>query len=391
MSYFIDFSYESLNKHGEELCGDHVEVEKANDEMIIVLADGMGSGVKANILATLTSKIAATMLKQGASIEETVDTIANTLPICSVRKVAYSTFTIIRVNKMGEVNIIEYDNPPFMLLHNDKYKEVNKTSLELDGKIIYQSSFVMEPEDYLTIISDGAVHAGVGRLLNLGWQRENIIEFMEKIRSGELTSFNLTKELLETCNDLYAGEPGDDTTVLTIKMRHPEYLELFTGPPVDKDDDSRIVKKMMKCDGKKVVCGGTTANIVARELKKEVKVDLETLGMDIPPVGYIEGFNLVTEGVLTLNKAVELIKGYKKHYSEDPIKYKFKEKDGATRLANMLINECTHIHFWVGKAVNPAHQNPDFPLGLNIKLKIINDLEQVLRELGKEIEVTYID
>lgn len=391
MNYFIDFCYESLNKHGEELCGDHVEVERTIDGMIIVLADGLGSGVKANILATLTSKIAGTMLKEGATLEETVDTIAHTLPICNVREIAYSTFTIIQVRKNGEVDVIEYDNPPFILMCKDKYVDVDKTSVELDGKLIFKSSFKMESNDYLTIFSDGAIHAGVGRLLNLGWQWENIVEFMGKLKSYNLTAFNLTRELIETCNDLYQNKPGDDTTVLTIKMREPEYLDLLAGPPKDSDDDEWVIRKFMKCKGEKIVCGGTTANIVARELDKKLEVDMNTIGLDVPPIAEIEGIDLVTEGVLTLCKTVQIIKEYREYYGENPLKYRFDNIDGATKLAKALINKCTHIHMWVGKAVNPAHQNPDFPMGLNIKLKIIGELESLLQELGKEVKVTYLD
>ncbi|GAA0181175.1 SpoIIE family protein phosphatase [Clostridium sediminicola] len=391
MNYFIDFCYESLNKHGEELCGDHVEIERTKDGMIIVLADGLGSGVKANILATLTSKIAVTMLKEGATLEETVDTIAHTLPICSVREIAYSTFTIIQVRKNGEIEVIEYDNPPFVMMCRDKCIDIDKTSVELDGKLIFKSSFKMEPNDYLTIFSDGAIHAGVGRLLNLGWQWQNIVEFMEKLESYNLTAFNLTRELLETCNDLYQNKPGDDTTVLTIKMREPEYLDLLAGPPKDSDDDEWVIRRFMKCKGKKIVCGGTTANIVARELDEKLEVDMNTIGLEVPPIAEIQGIDLVTEGVLTLSKTVQIIKGYKEYYAENPLKYRFESIDGATKLADCLINNCTHIHMWVGKAVNPAHQNPDFPMGLNIKLKIIRELAKLLEELGKEVKVTYLD
>ena len=93
-----DIGYKSINHFGEQLCGDHVDVvEQSEDSTVIVLADGLGSGVKASILSTLTSKIISTMMSEGLSLSDCVETIAQTLPICSVRGVAYSTFTIMNI------------------------------------------------------------------------------------------------------------------------------------------------------------------------------------------------------------------------------------------------------------------------------------------------------
>lgn len=112
---FFDIGYVKLNKYGEELCGDKMEILPREHGVISILSDGLGSGVKANILATLTSKIAITMLKQGATIEEVVNTIINTLPVCKVRGLAYSTFTIIYGINSGKVYIARFDNPPVFL------------------------------------------------------------------------------------------------------------------------------------------------------------------------------------------------------------------------------------------------------------------------------------
>lgn len=79
MSLYFELSYGSLNKKGEELCGDKVEIAKHGDDTTMVLADGLGSGVKANILASLTSKIVSSMLKEGAEVSDIIDTMASTL------------------------------------------------------------------------------------------------------------------------------------------------------------------------------------------------------------------------------------------------------------------------------------------------------------------------
>ncbi|QUI22640.1 SpoIIE family protein phosphatase [Vallitalea pronyensis] len=389
MKHFIDIFHHSINKFGEQLCGDKVEVIRTNDSVIAVLSDGLGSGVKANILATLTAKIAATMLKEGASIKDTVDTIVNTLPECSVRKLAYSTFTMIKIDQTGKVYIAEYDNPPILIYRNGRDLPLNKQKIDINGKTILESHFKLKVGDNISVISDGAVHAGVGALLNLGWQWDNINDYLRDLSKVEKTSRSVSGHFIGVCNNLYDDHPGDDTTIMNIKVRHIETIDLFTGPPEDRDMDSWIIRKLIKNEGKKIICGGTTANIASRELERDIYVDIDTMSKEVPPMAYMDGIDLVTEGVLTLKQTLEFIKTYAQDDFVANTNYLL-TNNGASRLANMLINECTHIHFWVGKAVNPAHQNPNFPTSLNIKLQIVGDLVLELENIGKQVTVTYI-
>jgi hypothetical protein len=390
VKYFIDIAYDSINKYGEELCGDNVEVVKNDNSAIVVLADGLGSGVKANILATLTSKIAATMLKEGASINETVDTIVHTLPVCNIRKLAYSTFTIIKVQDNGEVYVAEYDNPPFFLIKNKKVLHVEKRNTVINGKVVKESNFKLNEGDSLTVVSDGVIHAGVGGILNLGWRWENVAEYLEKISTRKKCSKNISKDLITVCKNFYLNKPGDDTTAVTVKIREPEIIDLFTGPPEDKNMDSWVVSKLMEGKGKKIVCGGTAANIVARELNEKLIVNMDYINPEVPPIATIKGIDLVTEGVLTLSKAVEIMKKYIDNFSKDDIIYELKDEDGASLLAKTLVEDCTHLNLWVGKAINPAHQNPDMPVNLSIKLKVVNELAKLMVNLGKKVKLTYI-
>jgi hypothetical protein len=390
MNYFIDVAYNSLNKNGEELCGDKVEIIKTSDGVIIVMADGLGSGVKANILATLTSKIAGTMLKEGLSLYETVDTIAHTLPVCSVRQLAYSTFTIVKILKDGSVHALEYDNPAYFLIKDSFITVPEKKELIIKDKIIKESHFKLEPGDVLTIVSDGAIHAGVGAILNLGWQWDNVANYLESLVTVENYSTNITKDLIQTCQKLYAGKPGDDTTAVTVTIRKPELVTIFTGPPKQPENDKLAIDKLVKSTGKKVICGGTAANIAARELKEKIVVELEYYDPSVPPTASIKGVDLVTEGVLTLSKASEKINTYLTSTLEDKISLNLEGKDGASRLASLLIESCTHLKLIVGKAINPAHQNPDFPSDLSIKARVVESLVHAVKELGKEVEVEYV-
>lgn len=387
MDYFIDISYDSVNKYGEELCGDNVEIFQNDESTFIVLADGLGSGVKANILATMTSKMAGTMLRDGVSIEETVDTITNTLPVCSVRKLAYSTFGIIQISNDNKAHVIEYDNPPLFVIRDGEILDIEKIDKMLNGRLIKESFFNIELGDVMVLVSDGVIHAGVGAILNLGWQWENVAEYLMKNAPKEKCAENISKGLLDVCKCLYENKPGDDTTVAAVKIRKPEIIDLFTGPPEDQNNDSKLVKSFMKANGKKIVCGGTAAKIVSRELNREMQINLDYINPNIPPTASIKGIDLVTEGVLTLSKAIDIIKEYCNASCDEIIT--LKEKDGATLLAKMLIEDCTHLNLWVGKAVNPAHQNPDFPIDLSIKLKVVDNLIRAVKKMGKIVGIYY--
>lgn len=385
MSFFIDYATASINKFGEELCGDKVEFCRTDNGCIAVLSDGLGSGVKANILSTLTSKIAITMLKEGLPIQDVVDTIIHTLPMCQVRKLAYSTFTIVKVDKHGMAYVVEFDNPSIFFLHHNKIKEIESNLVEINGKKIKESSFKLSQGDALIFVSDGAIHAGVGNLINLGWGWKEVAAFIEDMPHNKMSSKDVTNKLIDACDALYIGKPGDDTTAVALKMIRSKRVTLFSGPPKDKNKDKEIVDIFVKSEGRKIVCGGTAANIVARELDKDIETNVDYIDRNIPPIASIDGIDLVTEGVLTIKAAVEILDKIKTSTTLDFLK----EKNGAAKLAKMLFEDCTHLDMMVGRAINPAHQNPDFPEELSIKYKLLKELENVLRSLGKIVNVEY--
>lgn len=388
--YYLDIATMSMNKYGEELCGDNVEIADTSDGKIIVMSDGLGSGVKANILGTLTSKIAVTMLKGGATIDETIDTIINTLPECQVRKLAYSTFTIVKVKNDGEVYMVEYDNPPVFLYRNSRQCDIKKQRRVVNGKNIYESRFYLNEKDTLIIISDGVVHAGVGGLLNLGWEWQHINNFLTNLLHHETLSDNICRQLLDTCNDLYEHKPGDDTTIVTLRIKKEEHISIFTGPPKNPEDDEKMINLIKNSKGKVVLCGGTTANIVSRAFNEPIEVDLSNYSPDVPPMGYMKGIDLVTEGLLTLNRVKDLLTAYVENRNSEVTKSINAGQDGASRLTSMLINEGTTVSLFVGQAINPAHQNPSFPQEFNMKIKIVEEIKRLLTCLGKKVELSFL-
>ena len=389
MSLYIDVGYENLNKYGEELCGDKVEVIRNRDSVILVLADGLGSGVKANILSTLTSKIIGTILANGLEIEEAVDTIANTLPVCRERNIAYSTFTILQIFISGDGYLVEFDNPSAFRFRKGKSMPIETDSREICGKIIREARFEVNQDDLFVLVSDGAVHAGIGHALNLGWQWENIDEYIQRTFRSEMTSKALAKLLLSACDNLYSHEPGDDTTVAAVKIKRIANVNVMVGPPVDVRMDKALVDRFISEEGRKVVCGGTTSQIVARALGREIMTNFRYYNPEIPPMAEIEGIDLTTEGVLTLREALSLIKNCISNESTMKDFLRLDKKDGASRLAKFLIEEGTNINFFVGRAINPAHQNPDFPLNLGLKLKLVEDMAECIRSMGKQVNIEY--
>ncbi|MBQ2434015.1 MAG: SpoIIE family protein phosphatase, partial [Clostridia bacterium] len=306
-----EIGYKSINHVGELLCGDHVDViEREDNSTIVVLADGLGSGVKASILSTLTSKIISTMMAAGLPIEECVATIAATLPVCSVRGVAYSTFTILQIHNNEYAEIIQYDNPHVILLRNGVNYEYPMTEMNIDGKKIFRSYIHLQEDDIFVAMSDGCPHAGLGLMYNYGWRREEIIDFMETISVAGYTAKTLATMLINECNSLYGGEPGDDATAAIVKIRKREPMNIMFGPPSSRDDNDRMMALFFAKEGKHIVCGGTTSTIVSRYLRKPLLASLRFEESDVPPTATIEGVDLVTEGVITINRVLEYAKDY---------------------------------------------------------------------------------
>ena len=384
-----DTGYVSLNKKGEQLCGDRVEIIARNDNSLtLVLADGLGSGVKANILSTLTSKILSTMIENGMPIEECVDTIVKTLPVCSVRKVAYSTFTIIHVEENTTATLIQFDNPNVILLRGGKHWDYPTTSRVIEGKTILESKFPLQLNDMMIAMSDGAIWAGVGQSMNFGWQRDNVVEFAERMYEDTLSAKMMAALIVDECNRLYAGEPGDDTIVAAVRVRERKPVNLMIGPPADPADVGKMMALFFAKEGKKIVCGGTTSKLAANYLHEDVVTSLDYgTDPDIPPTATIKGVDLVTEGVITLSRVVEYANVFLNN--SDLANLWSLQTDGASRIAQYLFEYATDISFFVGRAINPAHQNPDLPITFGIKIQLVKQLSEALEKMGKRVSVSY--
>ena len=377
-----EIGYLSVNHYGEQLCGDHVDVVENDNSTIIVLADGMGSGVKASILSTLTAKIISTMLAAGLDITDAVETIAATLPVCSERKAAFSTFTIIRIVNNERADIIQYENPNVVLLRDGESFDYPITQMHIDDKNILYSSIKLHDGDIFIAMSDGLLYASDNGVFNDNWNRDALIDFVAPLYDAGLTAKTLTSILLDETVKLYGGKPFDDATACVVKIRQRQTVNIAIGPPKNRNDAHRMMSLFFAKEGKHIVCGGTTSSIAADYLHEPVKMNYTSPDPDIPPISEINGIDLVTEGIVTLDHVLSYALDYiNQNQSFDQWSYK---KDGASLIARMLFEDATDINMFIGKAVNPAHL--DLPINFNIKMQIINELANCLRKMGKRVK-----
>ena len=397
MKQTVEVASKCLNKHGEELCGDTVKVavtpsSDATPSTVVVLSDGLGSGVKANILSTLTAQIACSLFEQGAKVEEVMDTLAETLPECQVRKLAYATFAAIKILDGTKAFLVEYDSPPLILIRDGEIVDLAYTERTIHGREVREASFDLHVGDYMVLVSDGYEHAGVGGTYRLGWGWENIsIAVKRWCRTGS-DAAGLARALESTALRLYDQQPGDDTTVVAMKVRPLVRATVWTGPPADKEHDEQATAQLMESEGLKIICGGTTAQIAARVLDQELKVEWVSprqrkpgrsgRKQGTPPMARLEGVDLVTEGIVTLGQTLELLHGAETVHDLP------RGDDAANRLARILLS-ADEVQFIVGTAINP-HQVADVLRGETMRMFYVRDLVRELERRKKRVIVTTI-
>ena len=302
---------------------------------------------------------------------------------------AYATFSILQVFHNGDAYLVEFDNPSCIFIRGGRLMPIPKNIREVEGKKINEFRFKVQKGDALILMSDGTVHAGVGQLLNFGWLWEDIAAYAVKQYALTVSAMRLASAICQACDELYQYRPGDDTTVACMRIINAKPVHLMTGPAQDMSRDEEMVAAFMGGDEstKRIVCGGTSATIVSRVLKRPLDVSMDYVDPDIPPIAYMQGIDLVTEGVITIGHVLKLAKGYLEN--EDLSTAWAGKKDGASRIAQLLFEEATDIRFIVGRAINPAHQNPDLPISIVIKMGLIDELAEILRKMGKQVTVSY--
>ncbi|MGE5658542.1 MAG: SpoIIE family protein phosphatase [Actinomycetota bacterium] len=385
VDHFFDISHLSLNKKDEELCGDQVKFIKTEKKTTIVLSDGLGSGVKASILATLTTEILITMLNADVPLQEVIKTVIGTLPICQVRKIAYATFTIIQINhETNKFKVINFDNPPVFYLKKGKLVKLETTTEQILDKKVLVTEGYLERGDFLGAISDGVLYAGLGETLNFGWGWDSIGKYIESLFLTQASSArNIIHKVIAETHSLYRGKIGDDATFVAVYVRKRNPLMIFTGPPMEKSQDNFYVERLLKFEGRKVICGGTTGNIIANFLGETIEMEIATMRKELPPIGKLKGIDLVTEGILTISQAIEILKNCHCESTRLP-----SDQNGAVLLAKEIL-DADSIFFLVGQKINEFYQNPLLPKNISIRRNLVEDLVKLLRDKQKEVSLEY--
>lgn len=379
--FHIEVNCQQNYFEGERVCGDVFLTHKVKEEgrIIIVLSDGMGHGIKANILGILTASMAVNFTKEHKEINHIAEIILNTLPIDSEKKTSFSTFSIVDIEANGKVTVLEYENPPCLILRGSENVEPEWTCLILNtkrqvGKEIKSFTFYAQKNDRIILFTDGVSQSGMGSsAFPNGWEIENIHKY-SKLQVTKNTEISASKLAYKIISEAYKNDGfscKDDTSCAVIYFREPRKLLLCTGPPLLEERDKDLAKQVVTFQGKKIVCGGTTGDILKRELNLTVIDGQEQEDPELPPVSIMEGIDLYTEGILTLSKVNNILRKYNNNY--------LLEKGPADQIVRMLL-ESDEISLIVGTKINESHHDPGLPVELEIRRTVVRRIEKLLEE-----------
>jgi len=403
---FIEVGHFCCKKHGQGAEGDVFLSRKTDDGRIIsVLSDGLGSGIKAGVLATLTATMAAKFVAEDMPPRKAARIIMKTLPVCKERGISYATFTLVDIDRQSKVKSIEYDNPAYLLFRHTSepvlleplkrdltvlrplgsHHNSGDSTTRLSQAVMHYSEFFAKPGDRLVLFSDGVSQSGMGsRAYPLGWGIPRIQTYVMSLlqETSDISARQLAQAIVKEAQVHDAYQAKDDITCAVIYFRKPRRLLLITGPSIEHQRDTEMAQLFRDFQGTKILCGGTTASIIARELGRTIKVNLKNLDLRIPPASTMDGADLVTEGIITLGKVAELL--------ESPSTTDRYRVNPATQLTELLLNsDC--IEFVVGTKINEAHQDPTMPVELEIRRNIIKRIARLLEEKYlKEIQIRFI-
>lgn len=391
-AFHVEIGSQQLNHWESRVCGDVFLTNRIKEEnrIIVVLSDGLGHGIKANVLSSLTATMAMSFTREHKEFNKIAEIIMNTLPVDSLRQISYSTFTIVDIELDGEIRILEYDNPQALILRGESVFEPVWSDILLQsdkgkGKELRSCSFTPQKEDRIIVCSDGVVQSGMGSIkFPFGWGRDDVEGYVTRLvtTTPDISAARLATKLINMASSLDNHQPKDDTTAAVLYFRDPRKLLLCTGPPFEIAKDTELANTVQNFTGKKIICGATTVDILSRELKKDITDSFEFHDPDLPPISFMEGMDLVTEGILTLGKVSEILKKYNNTTRLG--------KGPADQIVKLFL-ESDEIDFLIGTRINEAHQDPSLPVELEIRRTVVKRIATILEnKFLKEVKLSFI-
>jgi hypothetical protein len=390
--YHVEIDIEQKMPKSQVACGDVFVSKRIKEDgrTILVLSDGVGHGVKACVLASLTATMALNYATFHTKPDIAARIIMRALPKSSDGLENYATFTLIEIEADGKVKIINYDNPKTIILRGNNILNPNEYHLEIQGfentgKILRCREFQSRKEDRIIFLTDGITQSGLGsKRYPIGWGRDTVEEFVisQVSRMPDISATKLAKKIINQANMNDEFNLKDDTTCGVIYFREPREFMLITGPPFYKIKDYDFVNSIKNFKGKKAICGGTTSEIISRELELELQPEYGYYEAAIPPKAKMAGFELVSEGLLTIGKVEEILENYtsETRLGDSP----------ADDIVRLLLDHDI-IHLIVGTRINWAHQDPDQPVELEIRKVVVKRVIKLLEEkFFKEVRPDYV-
>ncbi len=389
---FIEMEASQFTKTGQAACGDDVRFETIERENrhLVALSDGLGSGVKAHVLATMTTSMAIRFLASNIPTLEAAEIIMDSLPVCEVRKIGYATFSLFDFRLGGRARITEMGNPGY--IHLRGVEEVKPLVDETVVSEHWPDREVRECEadfqcgDRVIMCSDGVTQSGLGvrKDMKFGWRRSGVMKFAqtEIAQNPEVSAHDLAAAIAREALLITPGGCKDDITCCVVYLRHPRIMRILTGPPFYREHDAEYARQALLGPDHVVVCGGTSANILERELGVKVKLNLADMRSSggLPPVGRMEGIGIATEGILTLGRVLGVLEE-KRPTEHEP---------AAVRAIIDRMMRHDRIEFVIGTKVNESHQDPNIPQDLELRRSVIRRMATALeRNYRKQVKIDF--
>lgn len=375
-SFVEDCSFQ-LAKHGHNYCGDVFKVNRTAEATLALLADGMGSGIPANMSANLVIEYFLGLLSEGFTIVEAAKNSLRSLRSAKLNDGPWSAFNVARIAADGEAQIYSYESPLPLLITAHGVEDVNFIPQYWEGEIIQEASTHIKPGEALLFVTDGITQAGLGRTLDNGWGENGLKKYLDKTSLGKQPDqgAEVTSAIVSEASSIAQHHPDDDMSALLLYLRTPRVLQILVGPPAQKSHDCRVIKDFLAATGTKAVFGGTTTKILAKYMGLTPKIFPGEFGA---PAHYeMEGIDLACEGATTLNRTNNIF---------DEPELADQAGPGAERLIELFV-EADEIYFWTGQSNNPANITALKPVGMLSRHQVVAALAEKLRRSGKLAEI----